>query len=135
MCKFAEQINSFSMKTNSLKVSLRALRFHSYHGLLPQERTVGNDYEVDIDMEISGYEAATLDDDISGTVDYSAVYKAVGKVMDNPQRLIERVGYMILETIFSGFPKVERARVKVSKLVPPIEGDCHCASVELSAER
>lgn len=111
------------------------MRFHAFHGLLPQERVVGNDYEVDIDLILSEYDEAVVSDDISGTVDYSAVYKVVEKVMDNPQKLIERVGYMILEAVFSDFPKVEQAKVSVSKLTPPIEGDCHCACVTISAER
>ena len=111
------------------------MRFHALHGLLPQEKVVGNDYEVDLDLTLSEYDEAVVSDDISGTVDYSAVYKIVEKVMDNPQKLIERVGYMILEAVFSDFPKVEQATVAVSKLMPPIEGDCHCARVTISAGR
>ena len=123
------------MRLNNVGVSLKGMRFHSCHGLLPQERTVGNDYEVDLDLRVSEYGEAVVSDDISGTVDYSEVYKTVERVMDNPQNLIERVGYMILEAVFSDFPNVDGATVVVSKIAPPIEGQCRCASVKLSAER
>ena len=123
------------MRLNEVKVSLKKMRFHAYHGLLPQERTVGNDYEVDLDLTIAEYDEAVVSDDIYGTVDYSAVYKTVEKVMDNPQKLIERVGYRILEAVFSDFPKVNKVTVVVSKIAPPIEGQCRCACVSLTAER
>ncbi len=32
------------MKLMSSKIYLRNVRFHAFHGVLPQERIVGNDY-------------------------------------------------------------------------------------------
>ena len=34
------------------KILLNNLRFHAFHGVLPQERVVGNDYVVSLDKSI-----------------------------------------------------------------------------------
>ena len=37
-----------SMKVKNSRIFLRNVRFHAYHGVLEQERSVGNDYVVNI---------------------------------------------------------------------------------------
>ena len=36
-----------NMKIKESFISLKSLRFHALHGVMPQERIVGNDYTVD----------------------------------------------------------------------------------------
>ena len=40
------------MKVKNSRIFLRNVRFHAYHGVLEQERSVGNDYVVNIVAEI-----------------------------------------------------------------------------------
>ena len=44
-----------------MEVRLEEVRFHAYHGLLPQEAKVGNDFEADIVVTVP--DVGTADDD------------------------------------------------------------------------
>ena len=66
------------------------MRFHAFHGVLPQERLVGNDYEVTVVMD-SDIAAAALSDDVADTINYAEVYEVVRQVMMEPCHLLERV--------------------------------------------
>ena len=37
-----------TMKIQSGEIILQNLRFHAFHGVMPQERLTGNDYRVDL---------------------------------------------------------------------------------------
>jgi dihydroneopterin aldolase len=43
--------------------------------------------------------------------------------MATPSKLIEHVGYRIVQALKSEVSKIEGVRVKVTKLTPPINGD------------
>ncbi|MBF1554796.1 MAG: dihydroneopterin aldolase, partial [Prevotella pleuritidis] len=41
------------MQLESSHIYLRDLRFHAYHGVLPQERVIGNEYVVNVQIDYS----------------------------------------------------------------------------------
>lgn len=98
------------------------MRFYAYHGVMPQERTVGGHYEVSLRLCVKSAERAVYADDLEGTVNYAEVYQAVKEVMAVPSRLLEHVAGRVLRTVFQRFHQVERAEVSVTKVCPPIEG-------------
>ncbi|MBR1712832.1 MAG: dihydroneopterin aldolase [Alloprevotella sp.] len=119
-----------------LTVRLRNIRLRAFHGCLPQERTVGNDYEVSAALDIGGAAAAIERDELCGTVDYAAVYTLIREEMGIPSRLLEHVCGRIVRRLLEAFPQVECATVTVMKLRPPIPGaDCDGASVTLTERR
>ena len=60
------------MEIQSTYIYLRNLRFHALHGVLPQERVTGNDYELTLRI---GYpmEGAMLSDAVAGTLNHAEV--------------------------------------------------------------
>ncbi|MBR1733363.1 MAG: dihydroneopterin aldolase [Alloprevotella sp.] len=119
-----------------LTVRLRNIRLRAFHGCLPQERTVGNDYEVSATLDVTGAEAAVERDELCGTVDYAAVYALIREEMGVPSQLLEHVCGRIVRRLLEAFPQVERATVTVTKLRPPIPGaDCDGAGVTLTDRR
>ena len=64
------------MKLKESYIVLQDLRFHAYHGVLPQERLTGNDYVVNLRI---GYDIgdAMLSDDVNDTLNYAEVYQLV----------------------------------------------------------
>ena len=44
------------------------MRFYAYHGVLPQERCVGGDYEVNVRLEVEKAAAAVWADSLARTV-------------------------------------------------------------------
>ena len=118
------------MFLNESYIYINDLRFHAFHGVMPQERLTGNDYSVDLRV---GYDvgAAMLSDDVGDTINYADMYDIVRQEMSVPSQLVERVAYRIAHRISSRYPDVTRMDVKVTKLNPPLGADCHGAGVEL----
>ncbi|MDD6551995.1 MAG: dihydroneopterin aldolase [Prevotellaceae bacterium] len=121
------------MKYISSYIHLTDLRFHAYHGVLPQERATGNDYRVDLRIKYN-IEKAMTSDELFDTLDYSEVFKVVAQEMYVPSQLVERVAGRIGERLFRRFPTIEAIDLKIMKLNPPMGADCGGAGVEVHLE-
>ncbi|MDR0995892.1 MAG: dihydroneopterin aldolase [Tannerella sp.] len=112
-------------------LELRDMRFFARHGVLPQERAVGNHYRVSLKWELP-VDALLASDDPADAVDYAEVYALVKEQMDIPSRLIEHVAGRILAALRGRFPQIVAAEVSLSKQSPPIPGaELDCATVTL----
>lgn len=118
------------MKIKNSCIFLNGLRFHAFHGVMPQERLTGNDYRVDLKIDFP-LEKAVGSDDVNDTLNYATVYTAVKEEMDIPTQLIERVAYRIADRLFRTFKVINEVEIKVEKCNPPMGADCEGAGVEL----
>ncbi len=118
------------MKVSSSYICLDNLRFHAYHGVLPQERTVGNDYTVSarIKYDIS---SAMVTDQVEDTLNYAEVFQVISQEMSVPSSLIERVAGRIGDRLFRRFPTIEEMELRIMKMNPPMGADCEGAGVEV----
>ena len=115
-------------------MTLRNLRFHAYHGVLEQERIVGNDYEVSVRMSYD-MRRAIASDDVANALNYAEAYEVIKRVMMQPSRLIERVAWRIAKALLDEFPMARNAEVTLVKLNPPMGADCKGAGIELHITR
>lgn len=111
-------------------IYIRNLRFHSYHGVLEQERLVGNDYMVSLRVEIP-VETVIKTDHVEDTVSYADIFDKVKQEMEVCSALLEHVAYRIGQRLFNEFPLIKSVDVNVMKLNPPMGADCDGAGVEL----
>ncbi|WP_281801246.1 dihydroneopterin aldolase [Segatella maculosa] len=118
------------MKIKNSCIFLNGLRFHAFHGVMPQERLTGNDYRVDLKIDFP-LEKAVGSDNVDDTLNYATVYIAVKEEMDVPSQLIERVAYRIADRLFRTFKAINEVEIKVEKCNPPMGADCEGAGVEL----
>ena len=118
------------MKIRNSYIFLNGLRFHAFHGVMPQERLTGNDYRVDLKIDFP-LEKAVGSDNVDDTLNYATVYTAVKEEMDVPTQLIERVAYRIADRLFRTFKAINEVEIKVEKCNPPMGADCEGAGVEL----
>lgn len=111
-------------------ISLRNVRFHAFHGVLPQERQVGGDFLVTIRV---GYplERAMETDHVGDTLDYSVLYALVEREMSEPSKLLEHVAGRIVKAVTASFPEVTSVDLELTKLNPPMGADCDGAAVEV----
>lgn len=116
------------------KVILEGLEFHAYHGVYPHERSSGNKFELDVEVETAFRESA-FHDDLSGTINYEDIYNLVKEEMSRPSKLLERVGHSIAEKILVTFPEALAVKISISKFNPPIGGVCRKASVTINKSR
>ena len=103
-------------------IHLRNLQFHAFHGVMPQERTAGNDYVVNLRAEYP-IEQAMQSDDVTHTLNYAEVYAVVETEMQKPSCLLENVAYRIAQRLFRDFPLRRSIRLEVVKQNPPM-GTC-----------
>lgn len=108
------------------------MRFHAFHGVMPEENVVGGEYEVSVTLEVD-FSRAMEGDDLEGTVNYAVVYDLVSREMRTPSKLIEHVAGRILKSLKREFPQVESIEVRLSKLNPPVSGDVARATVVVEA--
>jgi len=118
------------MRITSSYISLRNVRFHAFHGVMPQERRVGADFLVNLRV---GYplEKAMQTDEVSDTLNYAALYAVVKAEMMQPSNLLEHVAGRIADAIVGHFPQVTSIDLELTKQNPPMGADCDGASVEI----
>ena len=118
------------MRMTASYITLRQVRFHAFHGVMPQERQVGADFLVDVKV---GYPLvqAMKSDEVGDTLNYAALYDLVASEMQQPSNLLEHVAGRIVRAIAQAFPQVTSIDLELTKLNPPMGADCEGASVEM----
>ncbi len=114
-----------------IQIQLQEMNFYAYHGVLAQERKVGNHFVVDLKITVP-VEAALTRDRLADTVNYATIYEVVKKEMEQPSNLLEHVAGRMLSALKETFPQLSAVELKLAKLNPPFGGDVHSASVILS---
>jgi dihydroneopterin aldolase len=100
-------------------IVIKGLRELGVHGVLPEEQTRPQPFEVDVELTVDltrPGETDSLDD----TVDYSAVAEAVSRVVKSERyHLLERLSSRIAE-VCRVDERVTGVAVTVRKLHPPV---------------
>lgn len=115
-------------------VKVENIRVFAYHGCLEEEKKIGSDYSVDLEVKANLQPSATSDK-LSDTVDYVLLNKIIKEEMIKPSHLLETVARHILDRIFSESDLVEKATVWISKLNPPIGGDVERVTIKMTEKR
>lgn len=111
-------------------IYLNCLRFHAYHGVEAQERLTGNDYELDLRLNVD-VSAATMSDRVEDTVNYAEVYRLIEAEMAKPSNLLEHVAGRIGQALIEKWPQIQSVDIRLTKQNPPMGADCKGAGVEL----
>ena len=118
------------MKMTSSYIFLEDVRIHAYHGVLPQENEVGQDFLVSVRCCVDISEAMEHDT-LETTLNYATLYQLIAREMAQTSQLIEHVAGRMAKSIFREFPMVVSLDLTITKLNPPMRGDCKGAGVEL----
>ena len=101
-----------------MTVELKQVRFFAYHGLYPEERKTGNEFEVNLSVSFEPAEGVVKD--LAATVNYAALFELVNAQMKKPADLLETLLTTIAANIKTAFPQVKKISISVAKLHPPI---------------
>lgn len=112
------------------RIELKDMKFYAYHGVLPQETRVGNNFVVNIVLD-APLAKAVQSDDLEDTINYAGVYALVKKEMLIPSKLLEHAAGRILRSLKEHFPQITAIELSLSKLNPPLGGEVYSASVIL----
>jgi len=116
------------------KIIIRKLHIHAYHGVMNQERTVGADFTINLDIT-TDFKKAMQDDRIEGTISYADVYEVIKAEMAEPSMLLEHVAGRIVRALFNNFGSIKALRLQLLKDNPPVGADCEGMGIEIEEER
>lgn len=114
------------------KIVLTGLEFHARHGVYEAESRLGARFVIDVELSltISGR------DDLSATVDYSAVYELVrAEVTERRFYLIEALAHRLVTVLLEAQPLAQAVRVRVHKPHAPLPGIVRDVYAEVFRER
>ncbi|GAO44572.1 dihydroneopterin aldolase [Flavihumibacter petaseus] len=101
-----------------LTVHLHKLVFHAAHGLYEGEDKVGNDFEVNVDIEYTVKKDKVHD--IRNLISYEDVLQIVRQRMNIPTPLLEELAFSIIQKIRHRYASVRVVRLSIYKLNAPL---------------
>lgn len=111
-------------------IEIEGMEFFAYHGCFEAEQVVGNKFIVYACLHYNCSQAA-VSDQIEDALSYQSAYEIIAKQMIQPSHLLEHVGQRILNALYDTFPQLLYAKIKISKINPPLGGQIKCTSVTL----
>jgi len=112
------------------EIILKDIHFFAYHGVLPQEAVVGNEFVVNLILEVD-ITSAMQTDDVADTVNYAEVYEVMKAEMQQRSNLLEHVAGRIANRLLDNFPAITSVDILLEKLNPPMAADLNSAAVHL----
>jgi len=103
-------------------IEVNGIQLYAFHGCLPEEGKIGGHYLIDVKIT-TDFSPSFSSDELYDTVDYVTINKIVEEEMNIRSKLIEHVGYRIIERFKTDLKGVQSTTLKVTKLTPPIDGD------------
>jgi 7,8-dihydroneopterin aldolase/epimerase/oxygenase len=111
-------------------IEIEGMEFYAYHGHFAAEQVVGNRFIVNVSL-VTDCSKAALSDDLTDALDYQQAYQLIQEEMAIKSRLLEHVAGRILERFKKEHPSIEKIKIKISKLNPPMGGEIEKVSVTL----
>ena len=115
------------------KIIIQGLLIHAHHGVLEQERVVGADFSLDLEVSID-FKKAMETDNLTDTINYADIYEIVKGEMAVPSQLLEHAGGRIVKTLRQTFPDIESIKLRLMKVNPPLGADCKGMGIEIIDE-
>jgi dihydroneopterin aldolase len=116
------------------RITLTGLRVRGFHGVFEHERRAGQDFLVDVSLELSTVEAA-VSDDVGDTVHYGELAEQLAAVVaGEPVNLLETLAARLADVCLAD-PRVGAATVTVHKPQAPIPLAFSDVAVTIHRER
>lgn len=109
-------------------IVIENMEFYAFHGHYREEQIVGNRFIVDLNIE-TDMTVAAKSDNLKDAVNYQKAYQIVKIQMDRRSYLLENIAGRILDALYAELEGIKKARVKVSKINPPMGGKIGSVSV------
>jgi dihydroneopterin aldolase len=116
------------------KIKVEGISLYAYHGCLDEEAAIGTNYRVNVTVWGDLLQAAQADD-LDNTLDYVIINRIVEEEVAIRAKLIENVADRILNRLLVEMPSLKKAKVKLSKMSPPINGEVDKVSVVMKRAR
>lgn len=117
------------------RIVLAGMVFQARHGVLDWEKSTAQPFEIDVELVLD-VQPAGLDDDLTRTVDYRAVYRVVRQIVESTTyNLIEALAEAIAHAILAEQSLVNEVVIRVRKPEVRLDGPLAYAGVEIRRVR
>jgi len=115
------------------KIILENIKIYAYHGVLPEEALIGNNYIINAELH-ADLEKASQSDNLDDTINYAEINEIIHQEMAIRSELLEHVIGRIINKIETQFPKITFIEIRLTKTVPPMPGEMKGVSLEFEKE-
>ena len=109
-------------------IEIEGMEFYAFHGHYKEEQIVGSRFLVDLTIEADTGKPAESDN-LKDAVNYQQAYSIIKTQMEQKSHLLENIASRIIDALYSEMSGIKKARVKVSKMNPPVGGKVNSVSV------
>ncbi|MBU2514798.1 dihydroneopterin aldolase [bacterium] len=107
------------MTTDTYKIDISGLRLFAYHGVFPEENKLGQEFKIDLLLQVRRSETDG-EDNLKSVLSYWNVIERVkqlftGKIF----KLLETAAQTILDDL-GCYSQIQYAKIHLKKLTPPI---------------
>ncbi|HAT54372.1 MAG TPA: dihydroneopterin aldolase [Lactobacillus sp.] len=114
------------------KIRINNMQFHTYNGVYPEEKKLGQRLEVDVELNYP-IETKVHDDDLTTTIHYGHVYEDIENfVLTHPYNLIESLANNTLAMLTSKYPQATGIKLRIRKYAVPIAGVFDNVEIEVA---
>lgn len=115
-------------------IQVNNIKLFANHGCLEEEAKIGSEYRVDIEIK-ADLKRSSKTDELADTVDYVHLNHIVKEEMAIRSKLLEEVAQRILNRFFKELRMIQKAKVSVAKINPPIGGNVEEVVIILTKKR
>ncbi len=115
------------------RICLQGMRFFGFHGVLPEEKSQGQNFELDVELfcSLDKPDQPEWRDDVKETIDYREIYQEIKRIVERERfELIETLALRIVDQILDNYP-VLGVRLRIRKPEVPLPGPLSWAGVEV----
>ena len=114
------------------QIRILGINAFGYHGVLPHETVEGQEFIVDLAVDLD-LRAASLSDDLNETINYADLAQIVhNNIVGQPVQLIERLAGRIADEIVASYKEITAVHVTVHKPHAPVNVSFEDISVTIT---
>ena len=116
------------------QIKINKIQLYANHGCLEEESKIGSMYEVVVTAK-ADFSKAAQSDNLTDAVDYVHLNKIVKDEMAIRSALLEHVAKRILDKMLKEIPLIQKAKIQISKINPPIGGNVADVSIIMTKKQ
>lgn len=114
---------------------MKNMIFYGYHGVLQEEKVLGQKFQVDAILYMDLKNAGKTDD-LNYTVSYALAYKIIERVVIEERfDLLESLSHRICEKLLESFNIIKEVELTVRKPGAPVAGSFDYFAVQIKRSR
>ncbi len=112
-------------------IEIKGIKAFGYHGVFESENIAGQDFYIDVALELD-LTRASVTDDVTHTVNYAEITDlVVEEVTGDRVALIEKLAARIADRIKGSYPQIQRVSITVHKPQAPVSAQVQDISVTI----